>query len=1573
MIKAELVVKHELTDDLTLMVTTADISGPAVLVDSSLALMPSLLRLRNLLFPNASQATASYIIRWVFLKWKPADTPFTSTYAMHASAFDLVSLLRACYGAAPLFMAAPLRQFGGPLAHFWKSQRDIQRTIRFLLLLPNEESPVFFSSASTAETKPAQQTQDSESTEAHAVKRLILELFFPKIEELSQMVGSWQKRGIENALPVSTERLQSVILACLAGLLMLPDFAGLRSQTSDDFAKQLDSVVDAALKVIPGSPQNESFISLILTLCSAHLPPLFIEEVKVLRQQNSPLLKFFGKLSGVLQEKDRLEISNHHPDDMDIDDEFGSQSSQNSLGSKAEALSRRDIWLCYTSEAFYLETSLRIHYLDVIREDEGAIGMVYDAFISRLTQLTKEQFLHCRLFMKELFQCAEINGWDGAEEILQKVGDVISDGGFSCCEVCICTCIDVMAGLSHCWGGKFAMGGQVPALGGDLYHYLVQRALPNNSMSAAAQISLANLLFKLIETAPDYTATLSLPSARSTLLTVLQDGPMEVKFSIGVTLPKLFGMYVLKTHDDIFVDVLERLPADPQVSEGIACRLFVLAELACRWPTLLRRCIYHIFETPGKIAESAKYATSCLRRISTSLNLTSPKELFSLFAPQLLYTWLEGDSIVDIPFEIFGFSSLQDLLSEAQTEAAAILIMRGQEKDALGLATILGVSPEEMLQRGFTKIIAYSIAHDTSVASSGNPVTGEARVRKILGKEKFLENIHLNFVDIIATFFDIFDQEDPIEQSFGKDDRFAYAAAIMSQIKVFGHLPAALPPNQQPMFKAKYLQREIVHLCSRTPYEPENLWTPALIVFVTRKLLNTIHPALGPLHACSVLRKIRVLICLAGERALTSYPLEMLLYSTREFVLDPESADDALGIAKYLLLKGEAHLTKAPSFFAGYALSSLVDIRVFLCSSQSSTTQESQFRATKTKAEEFHDWFRKHLLQYISPSFRNLDQKRAFQAITKSAARNFARGSARKGREESTLLLEILKDWGQEHQLLDDPARRVALSMLNSEFQEPPPIREDIIETDEDAVRHAAVVWESCRFMKLSEAYLSWAGRVLGRAFAASGEVPQALLRESSLGEYRKLSPGKSGSGESLLSLIKALITSSDRFHAGLAESALRVIVTDTFIDEDPDLLYACGKSLTESLQSSSNWEPYHTPQSDLFEVAPPLESEVYSAKQLENPKWAQNLTTVLALSVPNIPTLRVLPAILSGVKGFADKALPFVVHLVLHFQEDQGAKRRLSEALKEWLATTSAAAKENLKLLLNTILYLRTQKLPNESSIADRSHWLDVNFSSAAGAATRCGMYKVALLFAELAFSEAARSSRRSSAAREAEDSSEVLLEIFENIDDPDAYYGLEQDASLSTVLSRLEYEKDGSKSLAFRGAAYDIHLRSRGPASANDAQALIKSLSNLGLAGLSNSLLQAQQHLDGSSASLDGTFTTARRLEKWNLPVPENSGSWAATVYKAYQGLHQATELRLGRAPIYAGFVNTIRHMTERSLNTSALRQQYAALAALTELDDLINVSDGQDLKGILRVFEDRTKWMMSGRYVCFFGSLH
>ncbi|OIW34009.1 hypothetical protein CONLIGDRAFT_205363 [Coniochaeta ligniaria NRRL 30616] len=1564
-LEADLIPKHEIMDDINIMITNSDISGPAVLVDSSLVLMLHLLGVRNTTSPNASQATSNHIIRWVFVRWNPEELHYSSQHSHLATPLDLINLMRACSGMTVLGITGTVQAFGGPIAQFRQGHKELHPMLRYLLLL--EDAGMSSSDRMSYTCLASNDTgQVTDPTGSHTAKRLILELMFPKLEQLLELAGSWGKKGGEGASQISTEKLQSVILSCIAATLILPELKNLNSAMSRDLESLVFNLVDSCFKAVLESDQNDAYFDLLLASAAPYIPQLNTSDLRSLRDQNEFLLRYFAKLSECLEERLRRESLSQGVDAMEIDDDFleSQASSQRSSSSKSTGLPRRDTYLCHTPEAFYLDMRLRLRLLAIIHQDDGQLGLVPEVFLDELLALSTEQLLCCRMLMRQLFNSDLITAPDDATRVIETMGIILSTKDFSYCEAALCLVLEMMEAFIGLWTDDRL---DIASMVGDLYNHFVKYALPKNELSPTVQAYLSKLLFRLLEVSPNYAAGLKLPSCRSTLLSILRDGAMRVKFVIGHDLPKIFSLYVLKAHDEIFVDILDSLPSDPKATEGIAFRLQVLAELACNWSTLLRRSVYHIFETPGRIDQAAKYAASCVRRISQSLGLDTPRELFRLFSPQLLYTWLESDSIETIPFEIFGFPALQDLLIQAQTEAAAIMIMRGQEQEALGLAEALGLTAPAMIRQGFTKIMAYSIAHDISVKNSPQHITGESRVRKLLGKEAFIELVYLNFADIVSTFFDIFDQEDPVEKLFRKDDGFSYAADIMDQIKQLGHLDTILPPNQQPMFKAKYLTRELEYLCSRTEYEPHAIWTPSLLVAVARKLLNTVHPALGPLHACSVLRKIRVLIALSGPQALTSYPLEMLLHSTRIFLKDPECADDALGVSRYLIQNGGHHLRQAPSFLAGYALSSLADLRVFLESSQSSTTQESQFKATINKAQQFHTWFSDFLSRYDSPAFKDDEQRQAFKSITQSAAHIRASGNADKGTPESSLLLEILKDDERESQLLNRPAREVALDMLCGVFTAPASSRSDVIENDEEALAHGAIVLKSCRSNKLSDDYLAWGGRVVGRSFLASGEIPLELLRESRLSEYRKLSSDNSGSEHGILNILEALTVSSDCITAGLAESALRTIVSEAVAEGDNGLLTACQKSLSESLLASCNWDQYRTPPSDYCEIKIKADGDALNAKLLESQSWPQRVAIHLAHSVPDIVVLSILPPILANVKGCAERAFPFIVHLVLLSQLDkqQGIKRQLSKALEEWLKVTSTAARENVKLLLNTILYLRTQRLPNETSIADRSHWLDVNFSAAAAAATRCGMFKVALLFAELAFSEVSRTSRRSSAAREVEDSSETLLEIFENIDDPDAYYGLTQDASLATVLARLEYENDGIKSLAFRGAQYDSHLRRRDSGTQHDGQQLIKSLTSVGLAGLSHSLLQAQQSLDGSSTSLDSTFTTARRLEVWNLPAPSNRDNYAVNLYKAYQTMHKAEDIASVREAIHDGLKHTIRLLSNQNLTASNLRHHLGALASLTELDDLTNITDKTELEAMLNSFSTRSKWMMSGRY--------
>lgn len=64
---------RDIADDVNTIMTTADVNGPAVVVDSSLLLMTKLLHLLNYQLPSASYITCNHVVRWVFLRWDPGE------------------------------------------------------------------------------------------------------------------------------------------------------------------------------------------------------------------------------------------------------------------------------------------------------------------------------------------------------------------------------------------------------------------------------------------------------------------------------------------------------------------------------------------------------------------------------------------------------------------------------------------------------------------------------------------------------------------------------------------------------------------------------------------------------------------------------------------------------------------------------------------------------------------------------------------------------------------------------------------------------------------------------------------------------------------------------------------------------------------------------------------------------------------------------------------------------------------------------------------------------------------------------------------------------------------------------------------------------------------------------------------------------------------------------------------------------------------------------------------------------------------------------------------------------------
>lgn len=1345
------------------------------------------------------------------------------------------------------------------------------------------------------------------------------------------------------------EKLQDLVDALVKNLMERI----MKSEVRSDLEIGLDEVM-------------QEFSAIDLTQCSGQDP---------LASGVSAVAQMFDNDKWSTRSSSKTQNSTDSQDIMDLDDDFESQGSH---AQRTEEISlaygfHEEVDAATGRMAFRACQAAKLRFLScpLLEMDEETIAgsamninepTIAPEFVNYLTQLQPQDFLSCRQLVQEVFGSGFRMGEKEASSLIEYMGqELLESYEFERCEAALGVCLDVLTGLTELW--TTADLGDVTDLGAQLYEWFIRKVLEGGIASPHVQICISTMLQRIIKVDPEYAKSLSLESARTSLFRVLQEGTLVVKYHVGNSISEIFGLFILKEHESILQDIVTGLPHAADYVEGIALRLYVLSRLGAAWSTLLRRCVYHILETPGPIPASRGYAKRCVAYLTKSLNLEDSRELFRLFSSQIIYTWLETQQLTSLPHDIFDYNSSNELLKDVQDDVVGQIIMRGRDDEATQLACDLGKTYTQLLEDSFSKVAAYSIARDLSISPSQTTQTpgAEARLRKALGKERYFSLVTGHFPYILATFYKTIDDEEYIQKVFSKHAAFGGALVAYQEMLETSSSLRVVPINQQPSFKSRILISQIDHLCRRTVFDMNSMWSSVLYVYLFRELLGGVHPALGSSHACAIIRRIRILICMSGSVALEGYPLEMALHSLRPFLTDPQCSEDSIGMFQYLLSHGESYLKEVPSFLAGIAVSTLTCTKAFLSSTQESTTQESEYKAIMSKANAFHAWFSTYLGNYTSRQLTGATGK-SYKAIIRAARNVRDRGNAKKGSYESDLLLELLEDQRSGRNLLDQASRDLILDLLCSNFESPPNFREDILGEDQLATRYAGVIWKTCQRTDCGRNYLLWAGRVLGRAFAGNGSVDQAMASEMQFyGNYSHTvvssSEPSSASRHAILKSLCGILLVDNRTEIGAAEKTLRSILnkahgTEYFSD--------CEQVLPDSLMTSMLWNQHHpVPENSRGFLNKSLSECARFDEEVWVSVWIQQLCTALALAGEEDPILSELPRILSVAKGLAKQIFPYVLHLVL-LNEAGGhekTKRIISEATHEWLKNCKKSLIPHVRILLGAILYLRKQPMPNEMAKADRSRWLEVDYNVAASAAVTCSMFKTALIFLEISYSEAAKASRRSSGIK-IQEPTQVLLHIFQNVDEPDSFYGVQQPSSLASLMARLEYEQAGFKSLSFRGAHFDSQIRYANEAPYKDQENMLSVLNTLDLHGLSQSLVNKMT--ESGHAATESMLNTARKLEQWDVSAPASHSSGSSTVFKALQSINTAVDADSMSAALNSGLFTAMEILMASSDAAFTVPKTLAVLATLMEADEVFSSKGSAELFEVWSKFEARADWM-------------
>ncbi|KAB2581050.1 Serine/threonine-protein kinase tel1 [Lasiodiplodia theobromae] len=1187
----------------------------------------------------------------------------------------------------------------------------------------------------------------------------------------------------------------------------------------------------------------------------------------------------------------------------------------------------------------------------------------------------------CKQLISDILASQLLLTAEDGEALLQVAADEFLDlYEYERCEVAIGFCVELMRGTVMAWTDHES---KAYGLGADVYEWFTKKALKAGSVSPAVQIKVADLFQKLLQVQPDYAQSLSLPSVRTSLFSMLQNASIPVKFHIINFLPEIFEYFVLGKHDAIFEDVYESLPKNESL-EGMALRLLAFGRLGAAWHTLLRRSVYHIFEAAGLVKESVSHAARCIQMISDSLNLESPKSVFELFAPQVLYTWMGNNQentqrLEDIPYSIFGYESLASLLEDSQVEVYGQLAMRNNEEEVPVVLEALKISQKELAERSFSKAAGYAIAWDQCRARGSQrenaTQSNEKALRVVLGDDTYRNLVKQQFPCVLAVLISTMEDVDLIGKSIHKYPEFQRVEDATNEMRSISSSSISLPGDQQPLFQAKHIFDEIKRLCRRTGYDHASFWTPDCFVYVMRYLLDKIHPALGSLHACSMIRKIRFLVALAGPISFETYPLQMTLGSLRPFLTDAQCAEDTLGIVRYLLQHGKHHLMDQLSFVAGNSISILISLRMVFSSSQDSTTQESQHLATVQKAQDFDKWFCDYLESYVQELLQSTTSRSTkaslelFRSMIHAARDIRTMGNATKNTPESKLLKSLLEDESSEKRLLNGPSQDLAYSLLCREFQLPTSFREDFLGDIDQAARFATQVWKSSQRSNNSKQYLLWAARVLGRSYSATGVVQESLRKTIREKNGANLRGRKSRTSRMLIvENLAALLQGDNPRKAGLAERTLREILSENdnkkpaYVEQAEEIKQVLPPALVAGLTMNDAFRiPLLQP---TFSQSVEATAFPQSHKKISN--WISDLCISLAKSTPHDRVVCALPKCLSEIPSLSEELFPYILHLALERDASSGEtiKDTISEAYRRWFEQEKDEDAPYLKVLLRSVLYLRTQQIPSEKNISDRVRWLDIDYLSASGAAARCGMYRAALLLAETHASQPAKASRRSSTVPQHQSIPlDLQLSIYTNLDEPDSYYGAEQEPSLTSVLNRLDYESDGFKGLLFHGAKMDSEMRRNKTVSPSDSTSVVRDLTMLNLNSLTHAI-SSNEDLRNNGDNLKHTLEVAQKLEQWDIKAPSSQKCDAAAVYKVFQGMSMSTDLASVRKNLDQSFLETIEACIEPNASTRTLQSSLRSFAVLNEIDEIMTAKDSEELKETWRTIKERTGWMKEAR---------
>jgi ataxia telangiectasia mutated family protein len=1287
------------------------------------------------------------------------------------------------------------------------------------------------------------------------------------------------------------------------------------------------------------------------------------------------ILKVWDAIECRERPKSQVKLPFHQSlDTMDFDDDFESQIDTVSKYQHLKTFDRDHHSLWSEKSAFRISMAVALKFISSVStqiDNVDTADVLPTEFLEYMINLPSSDLIQGWQTIYLILKQVTISHDNDMLHLLEHVTEAfLTDYSYNRHEVGLSACLDILRISPERWSKdpSIAYG----HLSVQTYDWFLTMALKNNLISPKIVCKVVDLLFQLaIHQGTSFKPSDTAPALHDVILELL-GADFLVRFHLAEKLPRLFEQFPLGEHENIFQGIFERMPLDPASTEGMVIRILVLSRIASRWHTLLRRGIYHIFEAAGKAEVTTAHARYCVDQVCSALSIQSPQDLFKFFVSQLLYTWLTEDKWESIPFRVFGYSSLEELLHDINDEVVGQALIHGGDNGLSKVSELTGKKIADLVSQQLAKAAAYSFAIDSQRRKTeNNKGLVEQELRGYLDPKRYSALVLAHYPRIIAILFSTLNSDEDLSfiKTVLKDKDASKIGMRLSDIRNFGCSSSYQYLDQQPRFSTRYLLNNIERLCRRAGRPYVSIWSESVYVYVLRYLLQTIQPALGSSHACSVLRKIRLLIAIAGKAAFQSYALEMTVHAVQPFLVDQQCANDAIGIVQYLLEPSVGQLTGRISFVSGFMVWSMVSLQQFSIVPQDSTTQENDYLDTLSKAETFGQWLLDSwCANYITTVERAQgpnDKLDRFKGLINRASSISKCDPTQISVCKADILMALLDDRRSESPLLTNSMQDPILALVCSTFEYAASTQNSVLGDSGDAVNFAPQLWEICiTNPAIDKSFLLWSSKVVGRAQHSAARLELAIPTTNTSHKSVFIQQDNTHveleyhSTSIILQALLDVLFSTTRNEVGFAEQSLRFMLSngeartklETHIGRDIPREYVAAFRLT-------------TP--DPTMPFPTLPSKVMNLEHGTLPTdltdWLKDMVVFYANKARN-GLLQSLTILLRGVGRLAIELLAPILHLLLAeglALGDPTFGEFVAKSFDTIFGLRDSSHVRISKVLVQALLYLREQPFDQQSTIQSSTKWLELDYIQVSRAAESCGMYTAALLFAESAplTREASQpaSRKRVSIKHTATIPDDLLRSIYEDIDEPDSFYGVHQDSSLNSVMERLEYENDGYKSLLFNGARLDSQLRRHQVSSTHSGSGVVNALSQLNL----NSIALAFQNSgigNVGNQSLDQTLLTARKLEQWDVGAPDIRASDSAVLFKVFQGLHSASQdYELG-AIIDNALVIELESALLKEPGSKALHSALRTISVLEEVSEVISCRNVGMIEGVWSKMWDR-----------------